>query len=101
VVTRSGTNDLKGTVFGFYRSDALRAQGALETGEADFNRTQLGFTVGGPIVKDATHFFVSFEQVNAKNVLPFRPGGAFASTARDVSAPTKQSLGYSARPEGR
>ncbi|MBL8115648.1 MAG: TonB-dependent receptor [Acidobacteria bacterium] len=94
VVTRSGTNDLKGTVFGFYRSDALRAQGALETGEADFNRTQLGFTVGGPIVKDATHFFVSFEQVNAKNVLPFRPGGAFASTARDVSAPTKQSLGY-------
>ena len=94
VVTRSGTNAFKGTVFGFHRNDSLRAKGALETGEADFNRTQLGLSLGGPIVKDSTHFFLSLEQVDAKNVVPFRPGGAFVSQAKDIENPFKQTLAY-------
>jgi len=94
VITRSGTNDLSGSAFGFYRGDALRAKGALETGEADFSRYQFGFTLGGPIVKDSTHFFGSFEQVNVQDILPVRPGGAYASQAHDAAHPSHQSLAY-------
>ena len=90
VVTKSGTNEVHGSAFAFYRSDSLRTQGALEEGTQDFSRYQTGFTVGGPIVKDKTHFFVSAEYVNEKNITLFRPGGAFADQAEDVSNPFDQ-----------
>ena len=38
-----------GSVFGFYRHDALRAKGEREVGNADFKRYQVGFTLGGYI----------------------------------------------------
>lgn len=94
VVTKSGTNDFKGTAFGFYRDDALRATGSLETGDANFSRGQYGFTLGGPLVKDQTHFFASLEYVDADNVVLFRPGGAYASRAADVGNPFRQTLVY-------
>ena len=94
VVTRSGGNDLTGSVFGFYRDDALRNTGALETGKIPYNRGQYGFTLGGPIVKDKTHFFLSGEYINEDNLTLFRPKGAFASRAADISHPFKQTLGF-------
>ncbi len=92
VVTKSGTNQVSGSVFGFYRADSLRARGALETGNADFSRWQGGATVGGPIVKDKSHYFVSLEQISIDDIAPFRPGGVFAGLARDYSVPTRQTL---------
>ncbi|MCM2317455.1 MAG: TonB-dependent receptor, partial [Thermoanaerobaculia bacterium] len=94
IVTKSGTNDLKGTVFGFYRDDAFREAGELEVGDLPYTRYQLGFTVGGPIVVDRTHFFASFEQVDEENIALFRPGGAFASQAADIDHPFVQSLAF-------
>lgn len=94
IVTKSGTNDLKGTVFGFYRDDALREAGELEVDDLPYTRYQLGFTVGGPIVVDRTHFFASFEQVDEENIALFRPGGAFASQAADLDHPFVQSLAF-------
>jgi len=94
IVTRGGTNRTSGTAFGFYRADDLREPGALEQGGADFSRAQYGFTVGGPIVQDRTHYFFSVEQINEDNVSFFRPGGAFVSTAADVEHPFDQTLGF-------
>jgi hypothetical protein len=94
IVTKSGTNDLSGTVFGFFRDDALRENSPLALSETPFERTQFGFTVGGPIVRDRSHFFFSFEQVNEKNVSLFRPAGAFADRAADVQHPMGQNLAY-------
>jgi hypothetical protein len=95
IVTRSGTNDLSGTAFGYYRADSLRARGALEQGDLPYDRGQYGFTLGGPIEKDKTHFFVSTEYVKTDDVpLLFRPGGAFASTATDVPHPWDQTLAF-------
>jgi hypothetical protein len=92
IVTKSGTNDLKGSAFGFFRDTALRAQGALDLQKNSYSRQQAGVTLGGPIVKDQTHYFFSFEQVRENTIVLFRPGGAYASLASDLPYPFSQSL---------
>lgn len=69
VVTKSGTNDLHGNVFGFIRDKSIQARNAFAPvidGDPDkkppYTRVQYGFTVGGPIIKERTFFFGSFEQ---------------------------------------
>ncbi len=94
IVTKSGTNDLRGSAFGFFRGKALRAQGALDLQKNDYSRQQFGGTIGGPIVKDQAHVFVSFEQINENAILPFRPGGAYTSQAAELPFPLNQSLFY-------
>ena len=94
IVTKSGTNELAGTVFGFFRDKSLRAKGELEQSKVDYSRQQFGGTLGGPIAKDRTHFFLSFEQILEDNFALFRPGGAYASLAEDVLVPLSQSLGF-------
>lgn len=94
IVTKSGTNQLSGSAFGFFRDASLRSQGEFEKDKADYSRQQYGFTLGGPIVKDKTHFFASFEQISEDNIVLFRPGGAFASLADDVTVPLDQTLAF-------
>ena len=62
-VTRSGTNELSGSVYGFSRNNNLVG---TEAGENKFNPgqfdyKQFGFRLGGPIIKDKLFFFGSFE----------------------------------------
>ncbi len=95
IVTRSGTNNVSGKVFGFFRDKALRARGALEDmtqPEPDFSRQQFGGTIGGPVVKDKVHYFVSFEQVNENNVTLVRPQGAYVNNKVDAPLPFDQTL---------
>ncbi len=95
IVTKSGTNDLHGTVFGFFRDASLREKGALDLKKNnDYSRHQLGFTLGGPITHDKLFYFASVEQINEKNIVLFRPGGAYTSLAADISHPFKQTLLY-------
>jgi hypothetical protein len=57
-VTKSGTNEFRGTAYGFTRGDAYtRSQPYI----ADYENTQYGFAVGGPIVRDRAHFFINPE----------------------------------------
>ncbi|MEZ5427302.1 MAG: TonB-dependent receptor [Pyrinomonadaceae bacterium] len=63
VVTKRGTNQFSGNVFGFLRDKNIQARNAFApVAKPDFRRTQFGGTLGGPIVKDKTHFFVSYER---------------------------------------
>lgn len=59
-VTRNGTNQVHGTVFGYYRNDDL-ARGTPFLLESTYQRAQFGFAIGGPIVRDRAHFFVAPE----------------------------------------
>lgn len=61
VVTKSGTNDLHGDVFEFFRNNVLNARGFFDTAKPDFKQNQFGGTLGGPIKKDRTFFFGSYE----------------------------------------
>lgn len=61
-VTKSGTNVLHGTVFEFLRNDNLDARNFFDPDELpEFRRNQFGAAVGGPILRDKTFFFGSFE----------------------------------------
>jgi hypothetical protein len=68
-VTKSGTNDFSGEVFGFFRDEALVSdQCLLENCDdggliepTDFSQQQFGFALGGPIVQNTAFFFVNAE----------------------------------------
>jgi hypothetical protein len=63
VVTKSGSNDLHGNVFGFLRHRSFQARNAFAPIEdPPFTRSQYGFTIGGPFDRDRTFFFFAFEQ---------------------------------------
>jgi hypothetical protein len=63
VVTKSGTNQFHGSLFEFFRNDVLNAhQYAFNTTiKPPFKQNQFGGTLGGPIKKDKTFFFGSYE----------------------------------------
>ncbi len=61
VVTRSGTNNFHGDVYEYFRNTKLDAQGYLNSVRPQWNQNQFGGTLGGPILKDRTFFFASYE----------------------------------------
>jgi hypothetical protein len=65
LTTRSGTNELHGTIFEFLRNEALNARNLFAPATAVkkpvFRRNQYGFAVGGPIIKDRAFFFGDFQ----------------------------------------
>ena len=64
VALKSGTNELHGTVFGFMRNEALDARNFFApSGKAKppFKRSQFGFALGGPIVRNRTFLFGDYE----------------------------------------
>lgn len=72
VVTKSGTNDIHGTVFGYFRNSVFDARnftdfqadpvtGTLSPYLPPFRMGQYGLTLGGPIVKNKSFAFVSYE----------------------------------------
>lgn len=62
VLTKSGTNDFRGSAFEFHRNDAFDARNYFDTaGKPDFWRNQYGGTVGGPIRADRLFFFAGYE----------------------------------------
>ena len=62
VVTRSGTNTLRGDVYGFVRDRALNAPNALSGTRLPMTQGQYGGSLGGPLRRDRTFFFVNGEQ---------------------------------------
>src|SRR5438128_7752837 len=67
VISKSGTNDVHGSVFYFQRLEALAAHTKPDNKPLkDFRRSQYGGTVGGPIQHDKSSFFLSFEGIREK-----------------------------------
>lgn len=69
VITRSGSNRFDGTAYEFFRNDAIGARNyfAPKNEDApDYSRHQFGASVGGPIVKNSTFFFVDYERTRLR-----------------------------------
>ena len=63
VVTKGGTNQLRGNVFGFLRHKSFQARNPFApVNKPPFTRAQYGGTLGGPLHKDRSFFFLAFEQ---------------------------------------
>jgi hypothetical protein len=77
VVTKSGTNDLHGSAFEFFRNKVLNANyycltaaEGLSCDKPQFNQNQFGGTFGGPIIKNRTFFFASYEGRRIRQGIP-------------------------------
>jgi hypothetical protein len=89
VVTRSGSNAVRGDGFFFYRDHNLSAYPGLRRDphnpDPSFERRQLGSTVGGPIRRNRAFFFLSYERTDQHSVFSVQPpqfpelGGIFPS----------------------
>src|SRR6266536_1920155 len=77
VITKSGTNDFHGNVYEFFRNTKLNANpyclpavDGVSCDKPQFNQNQFGGTLGGPVVKDRTFFFVSYEGRRIRQGIP-------------------------------
>ena len=81
-VTKSGTNELKGSVYYVFRDDQLVGQRYNRTADTYFDAPAFkedtkGFTLGGPILKDKLFFFASYEELSSSRTSPdFGPLGS-------------------------
>ncbi len=66
IVTKSGSNVLHGSGWEFIRNDDADARNYFSTTQPPFKRNQFGATFGGPIRKDKTFFFFSYEGVRSR-----------------------------------
>src|ERR1700736_5799674 len=72
-ITRSGTNQIHGSVYEFLRNSALDARNYFDAGTIPpFKRNQFGGAVGGPIIKNRTFFFADYEGIRqSKGITSF------------------------------
>jgi hypothetical protein len=81
-VTRSGTNELDGSAFAYWRNDALSgAKAAIST---PYDRLQYGFSLGGPIRRDRAHFLIAAE---VQELEALAPGPYVERTSAPTSGP--------------
>ncbi len=81
-ISRSGTNNFDGSVYGYFRDDSLNATDFIAARVLPYSNRQIGGVFGGPIVRDKSHFFVSYERENEPNTIitspPLLPGQSFS-----------------------
>jgi outer membrane receptor protein involved in Fe transport len=61
VVTKSGSNQVHGDVYEFFRNKVLNTKGFFDSSVPDYKQNQFGATLGGPVKKDKTFLFGSYE----------------------------------------
>jgi hypothetical protein len=103
-VTKSGGNDVRGQLFWFYQprqwvSELPKGfQFSTLTSNQDYRRSQPGFSIGGPIIKDRLHYFLSYEGVDEHATTPVNVNPNFSNQfgqfAGVFPSPFKSNLGF-------
>jgi hypothetical protein len=70
VISKSGTNDVHGSIFYFQRLEGLTANTSDGKPLQDFHREQYGGSIGGPIKKDKAFYFFAFEGIRENLTRP-------------------------------
>ena len=71
VTTKSGSNQFHGSLFEFFRNTSLDATRYFFTAPQKFNLNQFGGSLGGPIQKDKTFFFLDYQAKMQREGVPF------------------------------
>lgn len=89
--TKSGSNELHGSAYGYFRSDRFNAADRLAQRVLPFSNQQYGGTIGGPLVRDRLWFFAAYEGERQPGTIFTQPQGfegqsfTFATNAQTVS----------------
>ena len=67
VITKSGSDSFHGSAYEFVRNNVLNAEGYLNPQKSDFKQNQFGGSFGGPIRRDKTFFFSSYEGLRLRD----------------------------------
>lgn len=93
VVSKSGTNQWHGGAFEFFRNDKLNARTPFDPSRLPpFHLNQFGSSLGGPIKKDRTFFYVNYEAIRQRlgqTLIGFVPNAAFRQKAVAASPALK------------
>lgn len=78
IVTKSGTNQFHGSVYGYYTDDSLMGNksGIRPITGFTFKEKTYGATLGGPIIQDKLFFFAGYEHFETSNPVTFGPAGS-------------------------
>jgi carboxypeptidase family protein len=84
VVTKSGTNDLHGDLYGYLRNQRFNADNPLSNTRLPYTQTQYGASLGGPVARDRSFYFANFEQrlLNQSGLITIAPSNVNAINAR-------------------
>ncbi len=87
-VSRAGTNGFHGTVFDFFRNDALDARNYFDPvpplKKGELRKNQFGGALGGPVRKDKTFFFANYEGIRQIAGIPFTVNAPSANARNGV-----------------
>jgi hypothetical protein len=72
-ISKSGTNNLAGSFYGYFRDDKLNSADPFTRQVLPYQSQQIGGTLGGPIAKDKMHYFVSYERERNPNTIVVHP----------------------------
>ncbi|MEO8127376.1 MAG: carboxypeptidase regulatory-like domain-containing protein [Bryobacteraceae bacterium] len=88
MVTKSGTNNLHGDLYGYFRNQRFNAANPLSNAKLPLTQTQYGGSLGGPVHQDRTFFFANFEQrlLNQSGLITIAPANVAAINSRLVAA---------------
>jgi hypothetical protein len=95
IATRSGTNGYHGEAFEFFRNEALDARNYFNPAsqpQSKFERNQFGVNLGGPIIKNKTFFFLSYEGLRQRQGLDFNSGVLSDAERAAVTDPVVRNL---------
>ncbi|MFK5891560.1 MAG: carboxypeptidase regulatory-like domain-containing protein [Flavobacteriaceae bacterium] len=94
-VTKSGTNELHGSIFGFFRNQDLTGSKVAGTDifKGKLSHTQAGFSIGGPIIKNKLFFFANAELERRDDLVSgFRANNGGETVGNGVSRVLKSDL---------
>jgi outer membrane receptor protein involved in Fe transport len=83
VVTKAGTNNIHGDAYEFFRNKVLNTKGFFDPYVPDYQQNQFGATLGGPIKKDKSFLFGSYEGNRLKQGIP--SGNVYLPTADEAN----------------
>jgi outer membrane receptor protein involved in Fe transport len=96
VVTRSGTNELRGSWFTLFRDDSMNARTFTERRhdlpKQPYERIQLGGSFGGPLLIDRAHYFAAYERTQQDTKQPVDTLDVFPADEGLLDVPLRQDL---------
>ena len=96
IITKSGTNDMRGSWFTLLRNDAMNAKTETEkrsdADKQEYKRYQFGGSVGGPIALNKAHYFVAYERTSQDTFQLVDTFGLFPDQEGTFATPYRENL---------